>query len=107
MANLIDTEYTPIEGVHILSDSSYRKHVRTLPVLTCERCGKRNGQGGIDVRRCQGVRSQTNTPFSYLTFSHIVLVCRILLQGGQYFYKVPLGLRRCLQLTNNGSLAVF
>ncbi|KAH9481053.1 hypothetical protein JR316_0005572 [Psilocybe cubensis] len=54
MENLIDTEYTPIEGVHILSDSSYRKHVRKLPVLTCETCKKRNGEKGIEVKRCQG-----------------------------------------------------
>ncbi|KAH9481055.1 SET domain and MYND-type zinc finger protein 6 [Psilocybe cubensis] len=54
MANLFDTEYTPIEGVHILSDSSYRKHVRKLPVLTCETCKKRNGEKGVEVKRCQG-----------------------------------------------------
>lgn len=71
MANLIDTEYTPIEGVHTLSDSSYRKHVRTLPVLTCESCGKRNGQNGVEVKRCQGVRRRT-IPFR---ISEIYLSC--------------------------------
>ncbi|KDR67302.1 hypothetical protein GALMADRAFT_258459 [Galerina marginata CBS 339.88] len=54
MANVIDIDYVPVEGVHHLDASNYRKHARSQPILTCENCKKQHGKQGVDVRRCQG-----------------------------------------------------
>jgi len=56
MANIIDAEYDPVEGVHILHSANYRKQVRSQPPLTCENCKKRHGEQGVNVKRCHGVR---------------------------------------------------
>lgn len=56
MANHVDIDYKLLEGVHMLEESSYRKHARKLSVLTCETCYKKHGEDGVDVKRCTGVR---------------------------------------------------
>ena len=57
MANLVEIDCKTLEGVHMLDESSYRKHARKMQVvLTCERCHKKQGEDGVNVRRCTGVR---------------------------------------------------
>jgi len=59
MANIIDAEYDPVEGVHNLDEASYRKQARSQPAIACENCKKRHGERGVDVKRCSGVRPTT------------------------------------------------
>lgn len=74
MANIIDAEYDPVEGVHILDEASYRKQVRSQPALTCENCKKRHGEQGVNVKRCQGVRPAIFTwRGSYINFVHLII----------------------------------
>ncbi|KJA16748.1 hypothetical protein HYPSUDRAFT_47008 [Hypholoma sublateritium FD-334 SS-4] len=54
MANHVDVDYKPLEGVHMLDESSYRKYARMLSVLTCETCHRKHGEAGIDIKRCTG-----------------------------------------------------
>ena len=74
MANEIDAEYDPVEGVHILQEATYRKQVRSQPALTCENCKKRHGERGVNVKRCQGVCPAIFTWRSYyINLVHIII----------------------------------
>jgi len=74
MANNIDTEYDPVEGVHNLDSASYRKHARSQPALTCENCKKRQGEQGVDLKRCSGVRPAISTwRGHYINFVHLII----------------------------------
>ncbi|KAF8957723.1 hypothetical protein BDZ97DRAFT_1924337 [Flammula alnicola] len=52
--NTVDVDYEPVEGVYTLDEGSYRKHIKTVPALTCENCSKRDGVEGVKMMRCRG-----------------------------------------------------
>ena len=75
MANKIDTEYDPVEGVHNLDSASYREQARSQPALTCENCKKRRGEQGVDMKRCRGVRPAISTwRGPYINFVYLIIL---------------------------------
>ncbi|KAF4615824.1 hypothetical protein D9613_012435 [Agrocybe pediades] len=56
MANNLDIEHLPVEGVHILNDDNYRDYRHNAHVaLQCENCGKKKGDDGVaELKRCAG-----------------------------------------------------